>query len=821
MYGGKDMYLDYLLFIVGIISCIAAIVLVLYLSFSKKKSIFYRKLLKQDTEKFDAYSSTISQLSKTSTKHVEDTESLGNLSLDDTAPMNQVDTGLFQNSFVQNSRQFGINMSILEGKYIIEREIYGGGMSRIFLVTHTKLGNQWILKYIDKKSGSLTNEENILKLLNHISLPKIIDIFHDDKGIYIVQSFIEGISLDKVISVCNNIGQSMILDWAEQLAQVLSYLHTLKPLPIIHCDLKPSNIMVTHDNKLVLIDFGISKRLDGYDSGVMAVTYKYAAPEQLKHKIQGKKAELIYERFGELSNERFYWGIDERTDIYSYGVILFELATGRIPTFKNRNYINEHLSKEFIDVILKCIQENPKDRYQDINEILNDLHRIKSTKTTMVRSLVLRRVATSLATVAFLVSGSSFASGAYIMQQENLSLLYMEPNAVKISEQQSAEITIQKIRPNGKVIILKTNEIKWSLDNNNVAKIEGNRIAGMNTGRTELVGKYRNKIITLNVDVVKRMDGIVDISLCYKGKNEVKRYFGTGEREHIDGDIQTASFVSPESIAKTDDGSIYFSDAGVLKKIKDGQVESISFEPEYITPRIIRAFNNELFILSNSWEEEGRHYYGIIKLTEDGVEGLYIADAVYTNIEDFTFTEDGELYFIENNMGAGITSIKSINITSCQVKEICEVENDVKAIAVDQEANIYLAIPERGLIQKINSITKEIEYFAGVDRQRHFIDGSLPLLYSPIRIHYDNGSLYVLDFNIIRKITIDNGIAAMMETIAGEVSTENNPQTIEGKADSIVFARSSEMDFIVDKSSILLTDPKKSIIWELNLEEKD
>lgn len=815
------MDLDYLLIFIGIISCVSAIGLIIYLVVSKKRSKFYQDLLRQDTEIFDAYTSTISQLSKTNLQYAEDTVMLDYENADDTTLIESDDTVFLSNDLSDKSGDFGLDMSILEGKYIIEKEIYGGGMSRVFLVTNTKLGNQWVLKYIDRKSGSLANEENILKLLNNISLPKIIDIFRDDNGIYIVQSYIEGISLDKVIDVGNNIGQTMVLDWAEQLAQVLSYLHSLKPLPIVHCDLKPSNIMVTHDNKLVLIDFGISKRLDGYDDEVKAVTYKYAAPEQLKHNIQGKQAELIYERFGELTEERFHWGIDERTDIYSYGVILFELASGIIPTLENKNMIKEFLSKEFTDVILKCMRENPEERYQDIHELLEDLHKLKSTKTSMVKSLVFRRVATSLATVAFLVSGSSFASGAYIMQQENLSLLYMDPNAVKMSEQQSAEITIQKVRPNGKVITLEANEIRWSLDNDNIARIEGNRIAGMNTGRTELVGKYRNKVITLNVDVVKRMDGMVDISLCYKNGNGVTKFSGDGEREHNDGTKMSASFVSPESITKTDDGTIYISDAGRLKKIKDGQVESIFFQPEYITPRIVRAYKNELFILSNSWEDEDGHYYGIIKFTEENVEGLYIADAIYTTIEDFTFTEDGQLYFIENNIGAGISSVRSLNLDSYEIEEICEIENNVKAITVDLEGNIYLAIPERGLIQKVDSNTTDIKYFAGVDGQRHFIDGSIPLLYDPIRLHYKNGSLYVLDFNVIRKINIEDGVVSMIETIAGEVSTDINPETKEGNAESVIFAKSSQMDFLVDDGSILLTDPKKSVIWELSLVENN
>lgn len=92
------------------------------------------------------------------------------------------------------------------------------------------------------------------------------------------------------------ISEGLICDWALQLAQVLNYLHNLET-PIIPCDLKPSNIMVTHDNRLVLIDFGISKR-QGIDERSIGLTYCYAAPEQFKPSTA--RSERVQTRFGVL-----------------------------------------------------------------------------------------------------------------------------------------------------------------------------------------------------------------------------------------------------------------------------------------------------------------------------------------------------------------------------------------------------------------------------------------------------------------------------------------------------------------------------------------
>jgi len=119
----------------------------------------------------------------------------------------------------------------LEGKYEIIEEIHGGAMSRIFKAKNIKLGNEWIIKYVSNKNAELANEEHILKKLNHINLPQIIDIFRNDDGIFIVERFVEGFSLDKVLNVSRGkIGQNLSLEWAEQLSQVLVYLHNLETL---------------------------------------------------------------------------------------------------------------------------------------------------------------------------------------------------------------------------------------------------------------------------------------------------------------------------------------------------------------------------------------------------------------------------------------------------------------------------------------------------------------------------------------------------------------------------------------------------------------
>jgi len=284
----------------------------------------------------------------------------------------------------------------LKGQYTIKNEITGGGMSRVFLAKRNATGNDWIVKFIPKKIGRLSSEIDILKSVNHTNLPTIIDVYENEKGVFFVESYIDGTGLNKVFEQNRNSGNSvkeyMVVDWTIQLAQVLSYLHKLS-LPVYHLDLKPSNIIVTPDNKLALIDFGISRR-NMKVSGVGGITYSYAAPEQILNSKPSKKGELsIRTRFGTLPENSSNWLIDERTDIYGLGILLFEAIFGEIPTFENIGRLKSYVSKGMYDVITKCLAVDPDDRYQTMDDVLFDVQKQRQLATpTMAQSSLTRKL---------------------------------------------------------------------------------------------------------------------------------------------------------------------------------------------------------------------------------------------------------------------------------------------------------------------------------------------------------------------------------------------------------------------------------------------
>ena len=193
---------------------------------------------------------------------------------------------------------------VIDGKYEILRELGRGGMSIVYLAMDKRLNKQWAIKEFRKDKDdenrrvaleSLLKEANIMKKLDHPTLPRIVDIIDQDSTIYIVMDYIEGESLNKVLDAYGAQPQDAVIEWAKQLSEVLDYLHTRKP-PVIYRDMKPANIMLKPDGTIRLIDFGIAREYKEGSTGDTEIigTRGYAAPEQFGEKGQTDARTDIY-----------------------------------------------------------------------------------------------------------------------------------------------------------------------------------------------------------------------------------------------------------------------------------------------------------------------------------------------------------------------------------------------------------------------------------------------------------------------------------------------------------------------------------------------
>jgi eukaryotic-like serine/threonine-protein kinase len=271
------------------------------------------------------------------------------------------------------------------GRYRIEEEIGAGGMGVVYRVRDERLGRVLAIKVL--KPGLLSepasrkrfrNEALMLSKLNHPAIQVIHDFDEIDGTDYLVTELVPGVSLDERVRT-GPLAEKEIVRIAAQLAQGLAAAHAAG---VLHRDLKPANLRVSADGHLKILDFGLatlsneailqmSKTLSASDvpSGV-AGTLPYMSPEQL------------------LGNE-----VDERSDIYSAGVVLYELSTGQLP-FRDQlvpkltdaivhqkpappSSLNPKVSAEMERIILKCLEKDPELRYQSAKDLAADLRRME------------------------------------------------------------------------------------------------------------------------------------------------------------------------------------------------------------------------------------------------------------------------------------------------------------------------------------------------------------------------------------------------------------------------------------------------------------
>jgi len=296
-------------------------------------------------------------------------------------------------------------MTTFHDTYEIKSVIGKGGMSTVYLAEHKRLHTNWAVKEVRKQQGvrfDFLAESNILKRLQHPMLPRIVDIFETVDAIYLVEDFVEGITLDDLLKQQGKVAEAQGLRWFQELCGVLRYLHSQQPHPIIYRDMKPSNVMLQPDGSLKLIDFGIAREYKQESNADTAYigTKGYAAPEQ----------------FGKAQT-------DARTDIYALGVTMYYLLTGKSPyeppyQFVPARQLVPGLSHGIEYILGKCVQSEPSNRYQNVDELLEDLEHIYRFDRAWKKYQNEKRIRIMIIAVMFAVSVGLMGGGMAMMNQE-------------------------------------------------------------------------------------------------------------------------------------------------------------------------------------------------------------------------------------------------------------------------------------------------------------------------------------------------------------------------------------------------------------------
>lgn len=248
---------------------------------------------------------------------------------------------------------FDANAEIIDNRYRIIRELARGGMGAVYLVNDIRLHKDWAAKIV---VGLEDNELLALKKVSHPLFPRIVDSIATDDGVWIIMDYFEASSLKEAVKDMS-FTIDRIYDIAISLAEALNYLHTL-PLPMLYMDCKPSNVLITKDGNIRLIDLGSVYIPNAPNPGRVSGTPGYASPEQRKN-----------------------LHIDARSDIYSFGKTMEFIL-------RNVNLKKSHDYRELKEIIKKCTAFYPGDRYSSMINVIGHL----KSRSSGVQSAVINTV---------------------------------------------------------------------------------------------------------------------------------------------------------------------------------------------------------------------------------------------------------------------------------------------------------------------------------------------------------------------------------------------------------------------------------------------
>ena len=310
--------------------------------------------------------------------------------------------------------------STFADRYQIIEELGKGGMGKVYKAVDTKINDKIALKLIkpdissDRKTiERFKNEIRTARKIRHRNICRMYDLGEEQGTHFITMEFVPGEDLRSMIKMSGRLAVGTTINIAIQVCEGLAEAHSLG---VVHRDLKPGNIMIDRQGNVRIMDFGIarSREVKGITAaGMMIGTPEYMSPEQ----VEGKD-------------------VDHRSDIYSLGIILFEMVTGRVP-FEGESSLriaikhkteappdprkfNSRVPIDLSLAILKCLEKDPKKRFQNAEEVLAELNRIEEHISGVERipsqaRLITPKVKRGLSKKVWIVTAASVVTLAIIV----------------------------------------------------------------------------------------------------------------------------------------------------------------------------------------------------------------------------------------------------------------------------------------------------------------------------------------------------------------------------------------------------------------------
>ncbi|MDR2834886.1 MAG: SUMF1/EgtB/PvdO family nonheme iron enzyme [Bacteroidales bacterium] len=273
---------------------------------------------------------------------------------------------------------------LCNGKYVIESLLGMGGFGITYIAYHASLGTKYAIKeffingycvrntynktislqgidevFFDKYRSKFLDEAQTVAKLNHPNIVKVLDIFDENNTTYMVMPLIEGKTLQHIVENQGSLQIDTAINYIAQICDALDYIHKIE---ILHRDIKPDNIIITPENKAILIDFGSAREFiqDKTQSHTSILTPGYAPLEQ----------------YSKISRKGSF------SDVYAVGATFYFALTGQKPmeaalrnieSMPAPKALNPNIPAHWNSTILKAMELKPENRYQNIPEFMNDL----------------------------------------------------------------------------------------------------------------------------------------------------------------------------------------------------------------------------------------------------------------------------------------------------------------------------------------------------------------------------------------------------------------------------------------------------------------
>src|SRR5438045_2999898 len=264
---------------------------------------------------------------------------------------------------------------VFDGRYVIRRRLGSGGMADVYLAEDQELGRQVALKMLNERHAAdeqfverFRREARNAAGLNHPNIVSIFDRGHAEGTYYIAMEFLDGRTLKELLVKNGPTPIPIAIDYSRQILNALSFAHRHG---IVHRDIKPHNVVVGLDGRVKVTDFGIARSQASQmtEAGSIVGTAQYLSPEQAKGAP-----------------------VDPRSDLYSLGIVLYEMLTGQVPftgdtpveiAMKHLSQVPEPPSKLRPDVphdldavVMRSLAKDPDQRYASAEEMDADLARV-------------------------------------------------------------------------------------------------------------------------------------------------------------------------------------------------------------------------------------------------------------------------------------------------------------------------------------------------------------------------------------------------------------------------------------------------------------